>query len=157
MTQTARSGDATNVPDLTDTTDFSRTLTISATPAALESAVTTAAGVSGWWMPTVRPEPDVLRVSFGTKGLDVRVSVLPGRVVWDVLSCSAEPDWVGTTIEFAYDADASGTLGLDFTHRGLGALPCAETCFAGWTHFLPSLVSFVERGAGNPGPRQRRR
>ncbi len=88
-----------------------------------------------------------------------------------MVSCSAEPDWVGTTIEFssgsasasasASDADgqagaagatdAAGAITLAFAHRGLGGLPCAESCFAGWTHFLPSLVSFVESATGNPG------
>ena len=139
---------------------FSRTLTINADTAALRAAITTAEGVSGWWMPTVSPESQSLHVSFGDKSLDVRVFASPDLVVWDVLSCSAEPDWVGTTIEFASApdaasqadaADAAGMITLVFTHRGLGGLPCAESCFAGWTHFLPSLVSFVESGTGNPG------
>ncbi len=159
---------------VSDTTDFTRKLTFEATPAALRSAITTAEGVSGWWMPTVSPEPEILRVSFGDRGADLRVITAPELVIWDVVGCSAEPDWVGTTIEFststsattssatsrasspspAAAAEAQGRFELAFTHRGLGALPCAENCFAGWSHFLPSLVSFVERGVGNPGPRQ---
>jgi hypothetical protein len=137
--------------------DFTRTLTIKATADTLRTAITTAAGVSGWWMPTRSPEPGLLRISFGDKGLDVRVMTMPELVVWDVVDCSAEPDWVGTTIEFASGAvaagaaNAAGLLELTFTHRGLGGLPCAESCFAGWTHFLPSLQSFVESGTGDPG------
>jgi hypothetical protein len=154
-----------------NTTDFTRTLTIDAAPAALRSAITTAEGVSGWWMPTTSPEPEILRVSFGDRGADLRVIPASDLVIWDVVSCSAEPDWVGTTIEFSTANSASpsappspsasapafaaeGRFELVFTHRGLGALPCAENCFAGWSHFLPSLVSFVESGIGNPGPRQ---
>ena len=145
MTETARVG---------NNADYTRTLTIDATPAALRAAITTDQGVSGWWAPTVSPEPGLLSVSFGTSGVDVRVAATPERVVWDVVSCSAEPDWVGTTIEFAVASDAPGTVELVFTHRGLGVLPCAETCFAGWTHYLTSLVSYVENGAGNPGSMQ---
>jgi uncharacterized protein YndB with AHSA1/START domain len=130
--------------------DFTRTLTINATPAALRAAITTDEGVSGWWAPTVSPEPELLTVSFGDSGVNVRVVATPELVVWDVVSCSAEPDWVGTTIEFASAADAAGTIELAFTHRGLGGLPCAESCFAGWNHFLPSLMSYVESGVGNP-------
>jgi uncharacterized protein YndB with AHSA1/START domain len=134
--------------------DFIRTLTIKATPAALRAAVTTDEGVNGWWAPTVSPGPEMLTVSFGDSGVDVHVVATPELVVWDVVSCSAEPDWVGTTIEFASAPDAAGPVELVFTHRGLGALPCAEDCFAGWTHYLPSLVSYVESGVGNPASMQ---
>ncbi len=133
--------------------DFNRTLTIKATSAALRAAVTTAEGVSGWWAPTDSRQPEVLNVSFGDRGVDLRVAATPELVVWDVVGCSAEPDWVGTTIEFAWALDAAGTIELVFTHRGLGDLPCAENCFAGWTHYLPSLVSYVETGVGHPQSR----
>jgi hypothetical protein len=69
------------------------------------------------------------------------------------VSCCAEPDWVGTTIELATSADAAGTVALVFTHRGLGILPCAETCFAGWTFYLSSLVAYLESGVGSPASR----
>ncbi len=134
--------------------DFIRTLEINATPAALRAAITTADGVSGWWSPTVSPGPGLLAVSFGDVGVDLHVVATPELVVWEVVSCSAEPDWVGTTIEFASAADAAGTIELVFTHRGLAALPCADDCFAGWTYYLPSLASYVESGVGNPGRRQ---
>jgi len=141
---------------MTDTAidpDFTRTLTADATPAALQAATTTSEGVSGWWAPTVTLEPDLLSVSFGKSGVDVRVVATPQLVVWDVVSCSAEPDWVGTTIEFASVSDAAGAIELVFTHRGLGVLPCAETCFAGWTFYLPSLVAYIESGVGSPASR----
>jgi len=133
--------------------DFTKTVTINATPAALLAAITTHEGVTGWWAPTVSPEPELLSVSFGDRGVEVRVIVKPELVVWDVLTCSAEPDWVGTTIEFATVTDTAGTIELAFAHRGLGALPCAEDCFAGWTHFLPVLVAYVESGVGTPQSR----
>jgi hypothetical protein len=131
-------------------TDFSRTLKINATVAALRTAITTDEGVSGWWAPTVQPGPELLSVSFGDIGVDMRVVATPDLVIWHVVSCSAEPDWVGTTIEFAVAPDGAGTIELLFTHRGLGTLPCAENCFAGWTYYLPSLVSYLESGAGHP-------
>ncbi len=130
--------------------DLTRTLAIDASPTALRAAITTADGVSGWWAPTVSPAPDVLRVSFGDVGVDLRVVATPELVVWDVVDCSAEPDWVGTTIEFASAVGATGTIDLVFTHRGLGGLPCAEMCVSGWTHYLPCLVSYVQTGVGKP-------
>jgi hypothetical protein len=133
--------------------DFIRTLTINAKPATLEAAITTDEGVSGWWAPTVSPGPELLSVSFGDRGVEVGVVTTPALVVWDVVSCSAEPDWVGTTIEFAFAADAVGAIELAFAHRGLGTLPCAENCFAGWTHYLASLVAYVECGIGHPQSR----
>ena len=134
--------------------DFTRSLTIEATPESLRAAITTEEGVSGWWAPTDSPGPDLLSISFGDVGAEIHVVATPGLVVWEVVDCSAEPDWVGTTIEFASTVDPSGSIELDFIHRGLGGLPCAEMCFAGWTHFLPSLVSFVESGVGSPASPQ---
>jgi len=134
--------------------DFTQTLTINATPVALRAAIATDEGVSGWWAPTVSVDPELLSVSFGESGVDLRVVATPELVVWDVVSCSAEPDWVGTTIEFASAANASGAIELVFTHRGLAVLPCAETCFAGWMFYLPSLVAYVESGVGTPASRQ---
>ena len=96
----------------------------------------------------------MLSISFGDVGAEVLVVATPELVVWEVMSCSAEPDWVGTSIEFASSVGASGYTELDFIHRCLEGLPCAETCFTGWTHFLPSLVSFVESGVGNPATPQ---
>ncbi len=141
MTETTRVG---------NDADFIRTITIDGAPEALRAAITTAGGVSGWWAPTVSPATDVLNVSFGEVGVEVRVVAQPDLVVWDVVSCSAEQDWVGTSIEFAFAADATGPTELVFAHRGLAGLPCAESCFAGWTHYLPSLASYVERGVGVP-------
>jgi len=134
--------------------DFTRSFTIKAAPASLRAAITTAEGVSGWWAPTVIAGSDLLSISFGDVGAEVHVVATPEQVVWEVVDCSAEPDWVGTSIEFASRVGASGSIELDFIHRGLGGLPCAETCFAGWTHFLPSLVSFVESGVGSPATPQ---
>src|SRR3954470_4692037 len=130
--------------------DFTRTHTIAASPETLRAAVTTADGVSAWWVPTVSPGPELLTMSFGDTEAQMRVVATPDLVVWHVLACSAEPDWVGTTIEFASAPNADGSIELVFTHRGLGALPCAETCFAGWSRYVPSLVSYLEGGVGNP-------
>ncbi len=130
--------------------DFTRTLTLTTSPETLRAAVTTADGVSAWWVPTVSRGTDLLTMSFGDTSAEMRVVATSDLVVWHVLACSAEPDWVGTTIEFATGSAADGSIELVFTHRGLGALPCAETCFAGWSRYVPSLVSYAEDGVGNP-------
>ena len=42
---------------------------------------------------------------------------------------------------------------LRFRHHGLTPqLECFEMCLAGWTHYLASLVDYVDRGTGTPNP-----
>ena len=40
---------------------------------------------------------------------------------------------------------------LYFRHQGLTPeLECFDMCHEGWTHYLASLVSYVETGEGQP-------
>jgi len=40
---------------------------------------------------------------------------------------------------------------IAFRHVGLRpALECFDQCRAGWNHFMPSLVQFLETGVGRP-------
>ena len=74
----------------------------------------------------------------------------PTRVRWDVLVCEPAPDWVGTAITFDLAPAATGTE-LRFHHQGLNpGLECFDDCHAGWTHYLASLVDYVDQGAGSP-------
>ena len=42
---------------------------------------------------------------------------------------------------------------LYFRHQGLTPeLECFDMCHEGWTHYLDSLVSYVETGQGQPQP-----
>ena len=76
----------------------------------------------------------------------------PARVRWDVLVCEPATDWVGTSITFDLQPLHGGTE-LRFQHHGLNPeLECYETCNAGWTRYLASLVDYVDRGSGSPNP-----
>ena len=60
------------------------------------------------------------------------------------------PEWIGTTIVFDVTPAGDGTE-LRFRHHGLTPqLECFDMCDAGWTHYLTSLVDYVDRGAGHP-------
>jgi len=139
----------------TTAADFRHALRVRATSAAVREAVTTEQGVSGWWFPTTAVGADRLHVRMGDSGLELRVRAEGDDVVWDVLDCPVEPDWVGTRVRFAARPDGEGGTALAFTHHGLAALPCLEVCTAGWSWYLPSLASYAETGAGAPGPRPR--
>ena len=71
-----------------------------------------------------------------------------------MLVCEAASDWVGTSITFDLEqAGAGAGTELRFQHHGLNAdLECFETCQAGWTRHLASLVDYVDRGTGTPNP-----
>lgn len=135
--------------------DLRYALRVRATPADVRAAVTTAKGVSGWWFPTTTAGDGRLRVAMGDRGVELRVRTGGDDVVWDVLDCPVEPDWVGTRVRFTADPDGQGGTALAFMHHGLAALPCLDVCTAGWSWYLPSLAAYVETGTGAPGPRPR--
>ena len=73
-----------------------------------------------------------------------------GHVVWQVESAPLTPEWVGTIIDFHVSESENGCT-LHFRHHGLTPrLECFDMCFAGWTHYVDSLVSYAETGSGRP-------
>ena len=140
----------------TTTDDFRSTQTFAAAPDAVFSALTDIDALTGWWTPAGggADAGETLLFLMGTQEVVMRVEEAdrPSRVRWSVLVCEAAPDWVGTSITFDLEPGDAGTE-LRFHHHGLNpGLECFETCQAGWTHFLASLVDYVDRGAGSPNP-----
>ena len=136
------------------TDDFRATKTFTSAPDAVFSALTDTDALSGWWTPAAggADAGEMLRFLFGDSELVVRVAEAdrPSRVRWEVLVCGPVPDWVGTEILFDLAPVGTGTE-LRFRHRGLNPqLECFEDCLAGWTHYLASLVDYVDRGSGTP-------
>ena len=137
--------------------DYRQAMSLAAAPEVVYAAVSTAAGVSGWWMPTT---------GSGSEGGELRMAMPPGPVVmrvdtarpftqvrWSVVTCDFMPDWVGTTIEFDL-AEREGPTVLDFRHEGLTPrLDCFDQCRQGWEYYLASLQAYVETGTGRPGNR----
>ena len=140
----------------TTTDDFRSTKTFAASPDAVFSALTDIDALTGWWTPAGggAEAGETLRFLMGDQEVVMRVAEAdrPSRVSWSVLVCEPASDWVGTSIIFDLEAVGAGTE-LRFHHAGLNPqLECFEQCQAGWTHFLASLVDYVDRGAGSPNP-----
>jgi uncharacterized protein YndB with AHSA1/START domain len=140
----------------TTATDFRSTKTFAAAPDAVFSALTDIDALTCWWTPAAggADAGETLRFLMGDQEVVMRVDEAdrPSRVRWSVLVCEPAADWVGTSIIFELEPVGSGTE-LRFHHHGLHPdLECFENCQAGWTHFLASLVDYVDRGAGSPNP-----
>ena len=128
-------------------TDFRFALGVQAAPMTVREAVSTSAGVSGWWFPTTALGEDRLQVARGGSAVELWVCTDGEDVVWDVLDCPGEPDWVGTRVRFSViDGGEVGST-VAFTHHGLAVLPCLKVCTAGWAQYLPNLASYLESRA----------
>ena len=142
------------MPHQTTTDDFQSTKVLDAGPDAVFTALTDLDALTGWWTPAGggTAEGETLYFLMGDQEVVMRVaeSRTAARVRWDVLACEPAEDWVGTSICFELAPRGNGTE-LRFEHRGLTPdLACYEQCNAGWTHFLSSLVDYVDLGAGSP-------
>ena len=140
----------------TTTDDFRSTKTFTADPDAVYAALTDIDALTSWWTPAAggADAGETLRFLMGDQEVVMQVEETerPSRVRWNVLVCEPASDWVGTSITFDLEHAGAGTE-LRFQHDGLNPrLECFDNCQAGWTHFLASLVDFVDRGAGNPNP-----
>jgi uncharacterized protein YndB with AHSA1/START domain len=138
----------------TATDDFRSTKTFAATPDVVFSALTDIDALTAWWTPAggAANAGETLRFLMGDQEVVMRVDQAdrPSRVCWSVLVCEPATDWVGTSITFDLEPAGTGTE-LRFQHHGLNpGLECFTMCQAGWTHFLASLVDYVDRGTGSP-------
>lgn len=143
---------------------FRREVHFKASAAALYAALSTQAGLRGWWTQTCTADEHVggqARFEFGESYKLMRLELLrPERQVrWQCLESRIRvegrtlPDneWAGTTIVFRINGDTPAHTVLRFEHLGLTPqLQCHDLCESGWTHFLSSLVRYVETGTGTP-------
>lgn len=142
---------------------YRQSLLIQARPAVVYAALTTEAGLRGWWTEDCDVAPalgDTHRVRFGPHHKDLRVDRLePGRLVgWhctgaliDLPQLSRKDEWVGTELVFRLEALGEEQTRLDFEHLGLvPAIECYDVCEQGWRHFLASLQQYAETGRGMP-------
>jgi len=135
--------------------DFESTRTISAPPAKVLAALRTPEAVTDWWGPTEGSgaADGTLTVTFASHQQVIVLHVEPSpesQVVWSVRETPRTPEWVGTKIVFDVEASGEGSI-LHFRHHGLTPqLECFDMCHEGWTHYLGSLVSYVETGEGQP-------
>jgi uncharacterized protein YndB with AHSA1/START domain len=146
----------TTATDRTDTgKDFESTKTFSAPPEEVLAALRTVESITSWWGPTTGSAEmgATFEVSFQEHKQVIVLHVEPteeGQVAWTVKETPLTPEWVGTSIVFDVAASGDGAT-LHFRHHGLTPqLECFDMCHAGWTHYLASLVSYVETGEGQP-------
>jgi uncharacterized protein YndB with AHSA1/START domain len=135
--------------------DIVHELDIAAPPQQVFDAVTTQAGIGGWWTTDCFVEPTVDSIGeFAFEGrsvvLRMRIDLLeaPELVHWE---CIGGPDeWPGTSIAFRIEGRDEFTV-LRFWHGGWefedGVLPRASFQ---WARYLDSLRSFCETGTGSP-------
>jgi uncharacterized protein YndB with AHSA1/START domain len=147
--------DRTAGEDTSAGSDFESTRTFRASAAQVLAALRTPEAVAAWWGPS-EGSADVggtLVVSFQDGQQRIVMDVLPApeaRVIWAVREAPLTPDWDGTTISFDVAEAGDGAM-LSFRHEGLTPeLECFDMCHEGWTHYLASLVSYVETGRGQP-------
>jgi uncharacterized protein YndB with AHSA1/START domain len=136
--------------------DYQAVLQFDASPEAVFEALTTVAGLAGWWMPVsgAGSEGGELRFDSGYEDpliIHVDRARRPMMVAWSVLACGFLPDWVGTRPVFTLSPVGIGGCELRFRHHGLTAqLECFTTCRAGWDQYLASLHDYVRTGRGRP-------
>src|SRR4051812_33212154 len=142
---------------------YQQTLALRAPPAAVYAALTTPAGLHGWWTDDCDVATEAgaeLRVRFDATHKEMRIEHLePGREVrWlcvgahiAVGKLAARDEWVGTRLVFRIAAEGDGRSRLEFEHIGLvPEIACYGMCSDAWRHFLGSLQQFVETGRGTP-------
>lgn len=124
-------------------------------------AVSSAAGIGGWWSQEASggskvgdtatfvfrsPAGDVI----GTFVMELRELKPDQRASWRVKD--GPPEWVGTVIEFDLKQEGDYTIVL-FGHRGWReAIEFTAHCSMKWAVFMLSLRELVETGTGRPSP-----
>lgn len=147
--------------------DLRLVIPLDAPPARVVEALTTRAGIAGWWTPDCDAEPRLggtIEVRFPTADFFARfriTALTPGLVEWECTDGHHPAktgwkdlrDWVGTRARFELARRATeegeGTT-LTFTHVGLRpGLECNTVCRNGWWQFLrQSLRAYLATGTG---------
>lgn len=135
-------------------------IALSAPPAKVFDALTTVAGLRGWWTTGVStPSPETLRFDFadGARGVPEHVIMrideaqAPSLVRWTCVAHTGLPDWVGTAPRFEIHPRGEAASELLLVHHGLTPqLHCHDVCVRGWSYFLDSIRRLVDEGRGTP-------
>lgn len=142
---------------------YRQSLVLEADPATAYAALTTPAGLMGWFTQDCDVQTGTggtIHLRFGPNHKEMRIERLePGREVrWRctgahiaVGELTRRDEWVGTQLVFRLTPLAGARTRLDFEHVGLvPALECYGLCNDGWKHFLGSLQQFIGTGRGTP-------
>ena len=139
-------------------------ISVTAPPAKVYAALTTAEGLCGWWtthceVGTKPGSQSTFHFGNTTSIFQIRKLVLEKEVRWhcveylmDFPTASKTDEWAGTSLVFNLAAASNGGTDLHFVHDGLTPdLKCYALCEGGWDHFLKtSLKKYLETGKGEP-------
>lgn len=140
------------------TADIRHRVGIRATPQAVFTALTSADELPRWWSEGAEGVAAVgerLRIRFGAFVQPMRVTALEtSELVRYAFAEDGAPFWAGTALEFRLERDEAHSQTLvHFSHSGW---PNTAGMFAKssthWAHYLFSLKSLLEEGAGRPFP-----
>jgi len=141
--------------------DIIHKIAIQAPLPEVRQAVSTVAGVAGWWTrdTTGEAEPGaVVQVSFrspdgaevGKMAFEVLAPTSDSEVRWRI--ASGPEEWLGTEVTFTLTQRENLTI-LVFGHRNWReSAEFMAHCSMKWATFLLSLRQFVETGRGQPAP-----
>jgi uncharacterized protein YndB with AHSA1/START domain len=141
--------------------DIIHRIGIKAPVAKVYAAVSTVAGVAGWWTKETSGDAQLggsMKVVFRSKaGAEIGqmafelVKLTPDQeVVWRFTSGPEE--WIGTDATFTLSQQGEYTI-LLFGHRNWReAVEFTAHCSMKWAVFLLSLRQLVETGSGDPAP-----
>ncbi len=141
--------------------DIKHDLTIKASAATVYNAVATQQGINGWWSKTGTvgaSEGDTSVMIFDKQGTKVEMgfrteTLIPNQeVVWECIK-NGNPAWLKTKIRTTIHEN-DGECQVTFSHTGFDEKWAGHDAFemtkGTWQHFVESLVSYCERGEGQP-------
>lgn len=148
-----------------NTSDFTTSITVEQSPAAVFDAVN---NPRGWWSEEIVGSTDKLNAEFDYHYEDVHrckikiVESVPGqRVVWLVMEnyfrfTNDKSEWTGNTMIFDI-GQTDGKTQLQFTQVGLvPEYECFDVCEKAWTQYVQqSLWSLITTGKGRPNGKGR--
>lgn len=141
--------------------DIVHRIGISAPVSSVVEAVSTVAGVAGWWTRDTYGTSgrggtmgarftDPAGKEIGRMSFDVTEADPAGSVRWRFTD--GPPEWVGTEVTFDIKREGDHTI-LVFGHRNWrDAIEFTAHCSMKWATFLLSLRAMAESGTGRPAP-----
>lgn len=141
--------------------DIIHRIGIKASPAQVFAAVSSVAGVAGWWSKDTTGSAKVgesmtLRFhnpkgeEIGMAEIETAALVPDKEVRWRIKRGPEE--WIGTEVVFSLAQVDDRTI-VNFSHRNWReAIEFTAHCSMKWATFLLSLRELVETGTGKPSP-----
>jgi uncharacterized protein YndB with AHSA1/START domain len=141
--------------------DIIHRIGIKASPAQVFAAVSSVAGVAGWWSKDTTGSAQVgenMTVRFhnpkgdeiGAFEIETAALVPDQEVRWRIKRGPEE--WIGTEVVFSLAQVEDRTI-VNFSHRNWReAIEFTAHCSMKWATFLLSLRDLVETGTGKPSP-----